>query len=155
MRRRLWYRGLALFALVTSGTMALLAIIALGLSQALAAGAATLCAIVFFVPGLYFLNHARRLLLKDVALAHAGRFAESRGVIDAEALGKELGVPAADAAKILLKAIREGYAKGEMSEAGSFVAASAPRCASCGAPVSREPQPEKCPSCGAAFPARE
>lgn len=138
-------------SLAVAATMGALALVALGMSQPLAAGAAALCGLLFFVPGLFFLNETRRAYLRDAALAHAGRVAEARGVTDAEALGMELHVPRDQAEKILRKAIQEGHARGSLDDRGRFVAADAPRCPSCEAPLPREPQRPACPACGAAL----
>lgn len=144
-----WFRSLSILALGVAAVMLLFAGVALGLSEPFAASAAVLCALVFFVPGLFFLNEARRLRLREVALAHAAAFAKGRGIVDATTLGKELRVPAAVAEKILQKAIREGHIRGAVDARGVFIAVDAPRCPSCHAPIPREPMPAACPTCGA------
>ena len=149
MRRETVWRGLTAVSLGVTGVMALLAVLAFVLSQALAAAAAGLCAVVFFVPGLFFLNYARRLAARDLALAHVAKLAEDRGVTDAEAMGKELEMPTKDAERILRKAIEEGHLAGELDAAGRFVSARAPRCPSCNAPRSRDAAGSVCPRCGA------
>lgn len=131
--------------------MVILAVIALSLSQGFAAGAAGLCAVLFFVPGLFFLNHTRRLYLRDVALAHAAQLADSKGVTDVETTAKELDLPRKDAELILRKAIDEGLLRGDLDTAGRFVATSAPRCPSCKAPLARDKATGVCPRCGASL----
>lgn len=151
MRRRTLYRALAVFALAVSVVMVVLAAVALGLSSAFEASAAAACAVLFFIPGLAFLNQARRLRARDLALAHVGQLAQERGVTDAETMGKDLGIPAKDAEKILTKAIAEGYLQGAVDADKRFVAADAPHCPSCHAAVPRNPRPDRCPACGAAL----
>ncbi len=129
--------------------MVLLALIALSLSQGFAAVAAGLCAALFFIPGLFFLNHTRRLYQRDVALAYTAQLAESKGVADAEAMAKELHVSRKDVEPILRKAISEGHLRGEIDPAGRFVSASAPRCPLCQAPLARDKIASACPECGA------
>ncbi len=107
-----------------------------------------MCALVFFIPGLLFLRHWQRLGSRDLALAHVAGLAEAEGVVDAKTLAQRLGVPEADAAKIVRIAIREGRLRGEMDASGRFVAANAPRCAACGKPVPRSVGPGACPACG-------
>lgn len=148
-RSRAFYRNLSRFAVTVAGALGALALLALALAQPLAAGAAALCGFLFFLPGLFFLNRYRHLALRDLALAHAGEVAEAKGVADAEAMGRELRIPRADAEKILRKAVVEGHARGEVDGNGRFVAADAPRCPSCGGPLARDPSPATCPACGA------
>lgn len=107
-----------------------------------------MCALVFFIPGLLFLRHWQRLGSRDLALVHVAGLAEAEGVVDAKTLAQRLGVPEADAAKIVRIAIREGRLRGEMDASGRFVAANAPRCAACGKPVPRSVGPGACPACG-------
>lgn len=132
--------------------MAVLAVLALALAQPFAAGAAALCGVVFVVPGILFLNQARRADLRDAALVHAAGLAQARGVLDAEALGKEVNVSRDDAEKILRKAIQEGHARGTLDDRGRFVATDAPRCSACQAPLPRGPGLLVCPACGAPLP---
>ena len=152
MRRETVWRGLTAVSLGVAVVMAVLGMLALVLSQALAAAAAGLCAVMFFVPGLFFLNYARRLAARDLALAHVAKLAEDRGVTDAEAMGKELEMPTKDAERILRKAIEEGHLAGELDAAGRFVSARAPRCPSCSAPHARNAAGSACPRCGATLP---
>lgn len=147
-RRQAWYRGLTWLTLGAAGTFLLLSLVALGLAQPLAAGAAALCGLLFFIPGLFFLNQHRRLRLRDAALLHAAHVAEARGVIELQDLAEELRVPANDAEKILQTAIREGRARGELDAKGRFVAADAPRCPSCRVALPKERPPSVCPACG-------
>lgn len=149
MRRVSFYRALTLLCLWAAGAAAVLAIVAAVLSRGFEATAAALCAAVFLLPGLGFLRYWRRLYARDLALAHAAKVAEEAGVVDAKRLGEKLGVPEADASKILRMAIREGLAKGEVDDHGGFVSASAPRCAKCGKALPRSARGSPCPSCGA------
>ncbi len=148
MRRVSVYRFLTLFCMGAAVVALALSGIALGLAHVFEAGAAALCAAVFFVPGLLFLRYWRQLGSRDLALAHVAGVAEDMGVADAKGLGEALHLPEADAAKILRIAIREGRLQGEVDPKGLFVAASAPRCAACGAPVPRQLVHDPCPSCG-------
>lgn len=151
MRRLRLYRLLTLCCLWASGATAVLMAVAFALSRAFEAGAAALCAAVFFVPGILFLRHWRRLYVRDLALAQAANLAEKAGVTDGKALGTQLEVPQEDATKILQTAIREGHLRGEMDKRGRFVSATAPRCPACGAAVPRTASRGPCPSCGAAM----
>lgn len=151
MRRQTIWRGLTAFSLLTAGVMAVLALVALSLAEAPAAGAAGVCAAAFFVPGLFFLNYTRRLRLRDAALAHAAQIAELKGVTEAATMAKELHVPTKDAELILRKAIAEGILQGEVDNEGRFVSANVSRCPSCGAPLSRDANPSRCPRCGTAL----
>ena len=120
---RSWYTVLATLSLSMASTAAILAAVGGLLGQTLAASASLLCAGVFGVPGIYFLGHVRRLAARDVALAHAGRFAQSHRVLDTADLASELHVSREDAERILRTAIREGYASGTFDDRGQFVAA--------------------------------
>ncbi len=148
MQRTSLYRFLTFFCLGVGILAGVLAAVALGLSHGFEAGAAALCALLFVIPGLLFLRYWQRLASRDLALAHVATVAEEAGVADAKSLAKELDIPAADAAKILRIAIREGRLRGELDAAGRFVAASARRCAACGTPVPRTEESRPCPSCG-------
>lgn len=148
MRRITAYRFLTLFCLGAAMAAVALAAVALGLAHAFEAGAAAVCALVFFVPGLLFLRHWQLLGSRDLALAHAAGLAEAEGVVDAKTLAEKLGVPEADAAKIVRIAIHEGRLHGETDASDRFVAASAPRCAACGQPVPRSVGRGTCPACG-------
>ncbi len=152
MRRIRLYRILTLFCLWAAGAAAALMVAAFALSRLFEASAAALCAAVFFVPGLLFLRYWRRLYVRDLALAHAAKVAEEAGVTDGKALGAQLDVSEEDATRILRTAIREGQFHGERDKKGRFVAATAPRCPTCGAAVPRITKPGVCPSCGAAIP---
>lgn len=122
--------------------------VALALNHAPEAGAAALCAGVFFVPGFLFLRYWRQLFVRDLALAHAAKLADDAGVMDGKSLGSALTVPEDDATKILATAIREGLLQGELDSKGRFVSATAPRCPSCGAAAPRNAGRGACPSCG-------
>ena len=148
MRRISRYRILTVFCLGAAATALGLAAVALGLAHAFEAGAAALCGAAFFVPGFLFLRQWRLLGSRELALGHVAQLAEERGVADAKALARTLGVPEADALKVVGIAIREGKLRGVIDARGVFVAASAPRCVACGAPVPRNVAPGPCPSCG-------
>lgn len=152
MRRSSAYRFLTFFCLGAAATALALAGVGLGLAHAFEAGAAALCSAVFFIPGLLFLRHWRRLAARDLALVHVAGLAEQAGVTDAKALAEKLDIPEADAAKIVRIAIREGLLQGEVDDAGRFVAASTPRCPACGAAVARSFGAAPCPSCGRPIP---
>jgi len=152
VRRVRLYRILTLVCLWAAGAAAVLMIVAFGLSRAFEAGAAAVCAAVFFVPGLLFLRYWRRLYVRDLALAQAAKIAEDAGVTDGRALGAQLEVSEEDATKILQTAIREGQFRGERDEKGRFVAATAPRCPTCKAAIPRTRKAGPCPSCGVAIP---
>jgi hypothetical protein len=152
VRRVRLYRILTLVCLWAAGAAAVLMVVAFALSRLFEGGAAALCAAVFFVPGLLFLRHWRRLYLRDLALAHAAKLAEDAGVTDGKALGAQLEVSEEDATKILQTAIREGQFHGERDKKGRFVAATAPRCPACGVAIPRTTKAGPCPSCGAAIP---
>lgn len=124
MKRRTWYDLLAAATLAMAGVAAVLAFAGAALQQALSVAAASLCAALFLVPGLYFLAYARHLRARDIALAHAAAFATARGTLEPKDLAAELRVPEADAGKILRTAVREGYLRGRFDERGRFVAAS-------------------------------
>lgn len=151
MRRVRVYHILTLFCLWATGAAAVLMAVALALSHAFEAGAAALCAGAFFVPGLLFLRHWRRLYVRDLALIRVAKVADEVGVADGKALAKELDVPEADVTKILQTAIREGHLQGQVDEKGRFVSATTPRCAACGAAVPRGAAKSACPSCGASM----
>ncbi len=152
MRRVSLYRALTLFCFWATGATAVLAAVAFGLDRLFEMTAAALCAAIFFVPGLVFLRHWRRLYVRDLALAHAAKLAEEAGVVDAKTLAEKLDVPEADATKILQLAIREGLAKGEVDDRGGFVSVTAPRCTRCGKALPRSARGGPCPACGAAVP---
>jgi hypothetical protein len=117
-----------LYELVATGTLAMSAIGAVLatagalLQQALGAIAAALCALVFVVPGLYFLVYARRLRARDVALAHAATFVRGRAAIRVQELAEELRVPREDAERILRIAVLEGFLQGRFEGTDRFVA---------------------------------
>jgi hypothetical protein len=117
-----------LYELVATGTLAMSAIGAVLatagaiLQQALGALAASLCAVVFVVPGLYFLAYARRLRARDVALAHAATFVRGHAAIRVQDLAEELRVAREDAERILRIAVREGFLRGRFEGPDRFVA---------------------------------
>lgn len=141
------YTGLAAVAIALAATGAILSIVGLALARADAAGAAAICAVVFFVPGLAFLNHSRRLRARDAALLHVAGLVRDAGVVDADGIAEALDVPREDAARILRTAASEGHLRGRL-DGGRFVAADAPRCGSCDEPVPRRAFGGPCPRCG-------
>ena len=134
-----------------AGAAVVLVAVAFALDHLAEAGAAAVCAAAFFVPGLLFLRYWRQLYVRDVALEHAAKLADEAGVTDGKRLGEALGVPEADATKILATAIREGVLDGEIDSKGRFVSATTPRCPSCSAAAPRSAAKGPCPSCGAAM----
>lgn len=112
---------MAATTLSLAGAAAILAVAGGLLGQILAAWASLLCSVALGVPGLYFLAYARHLRGRDIALAHAGRFARDRGTVDFNDLAAELHVSRDDAEKILRIAIREGHASGTIDDRGRFV----------------------------------
>lgn len=151
MRRRTAYRFLSFFTLAIAVGAAGLAIVAFVLAHIFEAGAAALCAAVFVVPGILFLNQWRRLYARDLALAHAASLAEAAGAIDGKSLAEKLQVPPEDATKILRTAVREGVLQGTVDEEGHFVSATAPRCPKCGAVLAPADAKRTCPACGTAL----
>ena len=122
MNRRTLYELLATSSLAIAGVGGILAAAGAVLQQVISVAAATLCALVFVVPGLYFLAYARRLKARDLALAHAAAYATARGTLDVKDLAAELSVSGEVAAKILRTAVREGHLRGRFDERGRFVA---------------------------------
>jgi hypothetical protein len=122
VNRQTWYELVATAALAGAAVAAILAAIGALFFQPLSAGAAGLCAIVFFIPGLYLLAYVRRLRARDMALAHAAAFAASRGAFDPKELAAELAVSKDDAEMILRTALREGRLRGRFDERGRFIA---------------------------------
>jgi len=112
---------LAIVTLSSAGTATVLAVAGGLLGQTLAAWGSLLCAVVLGLPGLYFLAYIRGLRAREVALAHAGRFVRSRGVVELADLATELHVSRDDAEKILRIAVREGHASGTIDDRGRFV----------------------------------
>lgn len=148
MRERDVYAGLAGVTLGIAVGSASLAGAGAVLGDALAAGASSLCAVLFAVPGLLFLGRVRRIRAREGALAYVGDVGARRGVLRPEELAEEFRIPAQDAERILRKAVLEGYADGDVDDRGTFVVATAPRCPSCGMRLTRESH-GPCPACGA------
>jgi len=121
VNRRTLYELLATSSLAIAGVGGILAAAGAVLQQVISVAAATLCALVFVVPGLYFLAYARRLKARDLALAHAAAYATARGTLDVKDLAAELSVSGEVAAKILRTAVREGHLRGRFDERGRFV----------------------------------
>ncbi|MGI0149881.1 MAG: hypothetical protein ACREDF_10175 [Thermoplasmata archaeon] len=122
MNRRLWYEMLATGALAIAGVAVVLAAAGAALQQALSAGAASLCAVLFFVPGVYFFGYSRRLRARDLVLVHAAAFAKGRDAIRIQDLAEELRVPREDAERILRIAVQEGHLRGRFEAPDRFVA---------------------------------
>jgi hypothetical protein len=122
VNRRNPYELVAIGTLAMSAIGAVLATAGAILQQALGALAASLCALVFVVPGLYFLAHARRLRARDVALAHAATFVRGHAAIRVQDLAEELRVAREDAERILRIAVREGFLRGRFEGTDRFVA---------------------------------
>lgn len=120
--RRTRYRMLALAALAVSGIAALLAAAGVALGQGLAGAASGLCALLFVVPGLYFLGFSRSLQSRDAALAHVATFAAAQKDIRIEDLAAEMHVTREDAEQILRTAVAEGHVRGRFEGHDRFVA---------------------------------
>lgn len=147
MRTRTMYTGLAAVALAFAAGGAMLAVVGFVLAQSDAAGAAALCAVAFFVPGLAFFNYSLRLRARDAALLHVAGLARDAGVVHADRIAEELQVPRPDAEKILSRAVSEGHLRGRL-DGGRFIADDAPRCPSCGEAIPRSTVGMPCPRCG-------
>jgi len=122
MNRRIRYDMLALGTLSVFGIAAVLAAAGVALGQGLAGAASGLCAILFVVPGLYFLGYSRRQRSRDVALAHAAAFAAAREAVRIQDLAAELHVTREDAERILRTAVAEGHVRGRFEGTDRFVA---------------------------------
>lgn len=122
MNRRTWYELLGTVSLALAGVGAVFAGAGAVLQQVISVAAAALCALVFLVPGLYFLAYARRLKARDLALVHAAAYATARGTLDVKDLATELSVSGEAATRILRTAVREGHLRGRFDERGRFVA---------------------------------
>ena len=123
MKPRTWYQIVSAATLAIAGGSAILAVAGAALQQTLGATAASLCAAVFLIPGLFFFAYQRRFRARDLALAHVAAIARARGTLDLDELAGELHVSRADAEKVLRTAIREGHLQGTFDERGRFVAA--------------------------------
>lgn len=113
---------LGVSALAIAGLSTIVAVAAAALQQGMSVAAASLCAALFLVPGLYFLGYSRRLSSREIALAHAASFARAREAIRIQELADELQVPPKDAERILRTAIREGHVRGRFEGVDRFVA---------------------------------
>ncbi|HKW42829.1 MAG TPA: hypothetical protein VJP06_01460 [Thermoplasmata archaeon] len=122
MKRLTWYNVLGATALAVAGIAGILAGAGAFLAQGLSVAAASLCAIVFLVPGLYFLAFARRLRSREIVLAHAAAFAATRPILVVADLAAELDISNAVAEKVLRTAIREGHLQGRFDSQGRFIA---------------------------------
>jgi len=116
------YDLLGTVSLALAGVGGILAAAGAVLQQLISVAAATLCAFLFLIPGLYFLGYARRLKARDLALAHAAAYAAARGTLDLQDLAAELSVTREVAMNILRTAVREGHLRGRFDERGRFVA---------------------------------
>lgn len=122
MNRSRSYEWLAVATLLVSGIAAILAVAGAALQEELGVAASALCAAAFLVPGLSFLGYARRLRLREAALAQVARFAAGRDTIRIDELAAALGVSSADAERILRTALREGHLRGRFEGPDRFVA---------------------------------
>src|SRR2546430_6065115 len=107
MNRRMWYDLLATVSLALAGVGAVLAAAGAVLQQVISVAAATLCTLIFLVPGLYFLAYARRPQARDLALPHAPRFAPARGSPDVQDLAPDRSAAAEVARRTLRTATPE------------------------------------------------
>ena len=148
MRERDLYAGLAGGTLAIAVGSAGLAGTGAVLGDLLATAAAAMCAALLAIPGLLFLRRVRQIQAQEAALAYVGGVGVRRGVLRPAELAEEFDISSQDAAKILRKAVLEGYADGDLDDRGTFIAGMAPRCPSCGTRVSREMR-GACPACGA------
>ncbi len=121
MRRRTGYELLSGVTLAIAGAATVVAAAGAALQQALSVAAASLCAAVFAVPGLYFLGYSRRLRSRDIALVHVAAFATEKRTFDTADLATELNVSKEDAERILRAAMREGHLHGRLDNRGRFV----------------------------------
>src|SRR5439155_8367923 len=122
LNRRMLYELLAAGTLGLSGVGVVLAVAGAAFQQVLGVAAASLCAVLLLVPGLFFLAFSRRLASRDLALAHAASFAKGRDSIGIQDLADELQVPRAAALRVLQVAIQEGYLRGTFRGSDTFVA---------------------------------
>jgi hypothetical protein len=124
-RRRL-YELLAAGTLGLSGVAIVLAVAGTALQSGLGVAASSLCAILFLVPGLYFLGYARRLQSRDIALAHVAGFAAGRSSFRIQDLAEELRVSPTVAERVLRTALQEGHLRGRFEGSDRFVADAPP-----------------------------
>lgn len=122
MKRQAMYEVLGAATLAIAGAAALLAVAGAALQQLVSVAAASLCMVVFLVPGLYFVGYSRRLRSRDLALAHTAAFVRAREAVRIEDLAEELHVPREDAERILRTAVREGHLRGRFEAGDRFVA---------------------------------
>jgi len=123
VKPRTWYQIVSAATLAIAGGSAILAVAGAALQQTLSATAASLCAAVFLVPGLFFFAYQRRFRARDLALAHVAAIARARGTLDLGDLAGELQVSREDVEKVLRTAVREGLLQGTFDARGRFVAA--------------------------------
>jgi hypothetical protein len=122
VNQRRVYEFLAAGTLALSGVAIVLAVAGTALQAGLGVAASSLCAILFLVPGLYFLGHARALRSRDIALVHVAGLAARRASIRIQDLAEELHVSPVDADRILRTAVREGHLRGRFEGPDRFVA---------------------------------
>jgi hypothetical protein len=115
------YEALGAATLAIATAAGVLAATGVALQQFVSVAAATLCAVVFLVPGLYFLGYSRRLRSRELALAHTAAFVRSREVVPIEDLAEELHVSREVADRILRTALREGHVRGRFETPTRFV----------------------------------
>ena len=122
MKPQALYEVLGAATLAIATAAGVLAATGVALQQFVSVAAATLCAVVFLVPGLYFLGYSRRLRSRELALAHTAAFVRSREVVPIEDLAEELQVSREVADRILRTALREGHVRGRFETPTRFVA---------------------------------
>ncbi len=123
MKPRTWYQIVSAAALAIAGGSAILAVAGAALQQTLSATAASLCATVFLIPGLFFFAYQRRFRARDLALAHVAAIARARGTLELNALADELRISREDAEKVLRTAVNEGHLRGTFDARGRFIVA--------------------------------
>ncbi len=112
--------GAATLAIATLAGV--LAAAGVALQQLVSVAAASLCAVLLLIPGLYFLGYSRRLASRELALVHTAAFVRSREAVPIEDLAEELHVSREDADRILRTAVREGHVRGRFETPTRFVA---------------------------------
>jgi len=122
MNRRVGYEMLGIVTLALSAAATVLAVAGAAFQQTLGVGAASLCAVLLVVPGLYFLGYSRRLGARDLALAHTAAFVKARGDIRIQDLAEELHASPATTRHVLRIAVQEGHVRGHFEGDARFVA---------------------------------
>lgn len=121
MNRRVGYEMLGVVTLALSAAASVLAVAGAALQQTLGVGAASLCAVLLVVPGLFFLGYSHRLGARDFALAHTAAFVKARGDIRIQDLAEELRASPAAARHVLQIAVQEGHVRGHFDGDAKFV----------------------------------